>query len=255
MKNGRNIRKSMGWALICLLAAGVPAHATWNWKLIGAIACTVGGVGVGFAGVPTVGVALIGLQGALLGRAVQVASDPVLAGSTNVPPTYAGPTGPEVCADGGLSCPAAQALLRLEVPPIAIDPAWTPEEIAFVAAANRVIEDGNLFARHSRGGASIEVKTRDLQLMTASLHEAAEAYDRLNLSFALTQDDIDGFQGSIEDAGLPPAEQSFWESTNLTPAEVNAVAQFLAQTHLELRDPSVSMSRILHEEAAELAGK
>lgn len=254
MKNARNIRKSMGWALICLLAAGVPAHA-FNWRAFGAVLSTVGGVGIGLTGNIPIGLALIGLQGALLRVATQSQSDPVLAGSTNIPPTYAGSTGPEVCADGTLSCPAAQALLRLEVPPIAIDPAWTPEQVAFVAAANRVIEDGNLFARHSRAGASIEVKKQDLRLMAASLHTAAKAYDRLNLSYALTQDHIDGFQGSIEDAGLPPAEQSFWESTNLTPAEVNAVAQFLAQVHLELGDPSVSMSRILHEEAAALAGK
>ena len=145
--------------------------------------------------------------------------------------------------------------MRLEVPPIAINPDWTSEEIAFVAAANRVIEDGNLFTRHSREGASIDVKKQDLRLLAASLHQAAEAYDRLHLSFALTPRDIAAFQGSIEDEGLPPAEQSFWESTNLTPDEVNAVAQFLSQVHLEMRDPSVSMSRILHEEAAAFAGR
>lgn len=253
MKQNR-IWKSMGWALICLLAVGVPAHARWNWRVIGAVAATVGGVGIGVTGNPAVGVALIGLQGTLLGITVQVQSDPVLTASTDIPPTYAGPTGPQVCADGSLSCPAAKALLRLEVPPIAINPDWTPDEIAFVAAANRVIEDGNLFARHSRQRASIDVKRQDLRLLQASLRDAAEAYDRLNLSYSLTQDVIDGFQGSIEDEGLPPAEQSFWESTNLTRDEVNAVAKFLAQVHLEIGDPSVSMSRILHEEVAALSG-
>lgn len=255
MKRSRNIRKSMGWGLICLLAVGVPAHARWNWRVIGAVAATVGGVGIGVGGNPAVGVALIGLQTTLLGISVHVESDPVLTVLADVPPTYAGPTGPQVCADGGLSCPAAQALLRLEIPPIAIQPDWKPEEVAFVAAANRVIEDGNLFARHSRERASIDVKNQDLRLLKASLHDAAKAYDRLNLSFALTQEDFDEFQDSIEEEGLPPAEQRFWESTNLTPEEVNAVARFLAQVHLELGDPSVSMSRILHEEVAGLTGK
>lgn len=255
MKLNRNIWKPVGCALICLLAAGVPAHAKWNWKLIGAIACSAVGTGVTLAGFEEAGVALIGIQGGLLGAAVYVQSDPALAGLIDIPPTYAGPTGPKVCADESLTCPAAQALLRLEIPPIAIQPGWTPEETAFVAAANRVIEGGNLFARHSRAGASIDVKKQDLRLLQASLDDAARAYDRLHLSFALTQDDLDDFQGSIDDNGMPPAEQSFWESTNLTPAEVNAVAQFLAQVHLELGDPSVSMSRILHEEAAALTVK
>lgn len=255
MKQSRNIRKFLGLGLICLLAASVPAQARPNWRVIGAVACTAGGVGLSVAGYEGVGGALIGLQGGLLGAAMYVQSDPALAGLIDIAPTYAGPTGPTVCADGALSCPAAQALLRVVIPPIAIQPGWTPEEASFVAAANRVIEDGNLFARHSRAGASIDVKKQDLRLLQASLYDAAKAYDRLKLSFALTQDDLDEFQESIGDNGMPPAEQSFWESTNLTPEEVNAVAQFLAQVHLELGDPSVSMSRILHEEAAGLVVK
>lgn len=255
MKLNQKIWKPMGWALICLLVAGVPAHAKWNWKLIGAIACSAAGTAVALAGYEEAGSGLIGIQGALLGAAMYVQSDPALAGLTDIRPTYAGLVGPKVCADESLTCPAAQALLRMEIPPIAIQSSWTPEETAFVAAANRVIEDGNLFARHSRAGASIDVKKQDLRLLQASLDDAARAYDRLHLSFALTQDDLDEFQGSIEDDGMPPAEQSFWESTNLTPEEVNSVAQFLRQVHLELGDPSVSMSRILHEEAAGLTGR
>jgi hypothetical protein len=80
-------------------------------------------------------------------------------------------------------------------------------------------------------------RSRDLRLLQASLYDAARADDHLHLSFALTQDDFDEFQGSIDDEGRPPAEQSFWESTNLTPEEVNAVAQFLAQVQLEFGDP------------------
>jgi len=252
VKNGRNIRKVLGLALIGLMIAGVPAHAKF-WRIFGGILCTVSGVISGSTGNIPIGVALIGLQGVLLKDAAVVASDPTLKDLTNVQPSYAAVSNPQFCDDGSLTCPAAQALLRMEVAPIEVDPSWSTEEIAFVTAANRVIEDGNLFALHSREGASLAEKTQDLQLMASSLEAAAEAYDHLNLSLSLTQSDVSEFQSGIESSGLPRAEQSFWESSNLTPAEVDAIAQFLATADLKLGVPAVSVSRILHEEAVELA--
>ncbi len=245
-------RKSFGVALIALLVAGMPAEAKW-WKILIGIASTIGGAASSEVGI---GVALIGLQGTLLASESHIANDPTLGDLPNDPPTYASvSSNPQFCADGGVSCPAAKALQRMVIEPIRVQSDWTPAEIDFANATNRVIEDENLFASHVRAGAALDVKQQDLRLLARSLEAAAQAYDRLNVpaSENLTQEQIDSFQRQAGSSGLPAIEQSFWENSNLTDSEVSAIAQFLATSDVKLGVPSVSMSRILHEEAANLA--
>jgi hypothetical protein len=252
MNRGKNFRKSFGVALVVLLVAGVPAEAKW-WRILLGVASTVGGA---FSSEVGIGVALIGLQGTLLAGEAHIANDPTITVLANYQPTYAnGSSNPQVCADGGLSCPAIQALQRMVIEPIRVQSDWTPAEVDFASATNRVIEDENLFASHDRAGASLEVKLQDLRLLARSLEAAAQAYDRLNVpaSESLTQKQIDSFQKQAGTSGLPAIEQSFWQNSNLTGTEVSAIAQFLATTDVKLGVPSVSMSRILHEEAASLA--
>lgn len=252
MTQGKTLRKVFGMALIVSLAVGVPAQAKPWWKILIGVVSTVGGALSSSAGV---GVALIGLQGTLLAGESKIATDPTLTGLPNNAPSYAGKSNPQFCEDGGLDCPAIQALQRMDIKPIEVQSDWKPEEIALVNAANRVIEDQNVFATHVREGASVDVKKYDLQLMASSLETAAQAYDKLNIppSQNLTQSQIADFQKQAGSSGLPKIEQSFWENSNLTGEEVASIARFLATTDLKLGVSSVSMSRILHEEAATLA--
>lgn len=252
MAQGKNSRKVFGVALIVLLAAGVPAQAKPWWKILIGVASTVGGVFSSSAGV---GVALIGLQGTLLAGDAKIATDPTLTDLADNQPSYAAKSNPQFCEDGGLSCPAILALQRMDIKPIAVQSDWTPEEVAFANATNRVIEDENIFSTHVREGASVDVKKYDLQLMASSLETAAQAYDKLNIpaSQNLTQGQIDSFQKQAGTSGLPKIEQSFWENSNLTAPEVDAITQFLATADVKLGVSSVSMSRVLHEEAANLA--
>ena len=257
MSKGRIVRTSVGLALIALLAAGVPAEAKpkpgfWK-KLVGAL-CTLGGVILeGTTDETKTAETLIGIQGVLTKTEAHIVVDPSPSPTFPDPkPSYAGENHPEFCGDGGVSCPAVQALLKLEVPAVKVPEGTSSEVAAFVNAANRVIEDGNLFGKHSREGASADVKEQDLRSMGRSLATAAEAFDRLNLPLELSQEDISGFQREILASGLPEIEQGFWVNSGLTPEEVAAIAQFLATSKLELGVSSVSMSRILHEEAAAL---
>lgn len=255
MLKGKKVQTSLGFALIALLMAGTPAHAKF-WRIFGGVLATVGGVGLSIAQpeLAPVGVALVNLQGKLLSASAIRASDPELAAETDFKPSYAGGSAPEFCEDGRLSCPAVDALLRMdETKLIEVNEGMSAEVADFVKATNRVIEDGNLLARHAREDAPLETKKQDLQLMAKSLEAAATAFDQLELPLDLSQSDIYGFQKETAESGLPEIEQSFWLSSGLTPEEVDAVAKFLASTSLELGVESVSMSRVLHEEAAALA--
>jgi hypothetical protein len=249
MSKRTNLKKRLSLSLLVVLAASTPLQASkigdWLRKHKAEIA-TVGGVGMSILNpaLAPVGAALVGLQGTMLSASTNIAADPVLAKSF---PTL------EPCEDGGLSCAAAQGLLHLEVPALVAGDAETPEVAAFVKAANRVIEEGNVFARHCRDHASVAVKTQDLQVLSSSLAAAADAYDRLGLRFEVTQGDIEDFQKQTQASGLPRLEKAFWQDAGLDPAEVADVARFLGSEDLRMPEPAVSMSAVLHTAAEAFA--
>jgi hypothetical protein len=249
MLKSQKLRKSLIMSLVVLLAAGTPVHANLlqkvgKWiKAHKAELATIGGVVMSIVNpeLAPVGAALVTLQGSMAKTSAILAADPNLARNFSAP---------RFCEDGGLSCPAAQGLLHMEVPPIEIGEAEKPEVAAFLRAVNRVAEEGNVFAKHCQENASLEVKNQDLQVMASSVAAAADAYDRLNVSLELSQADIDSFQKQTQGSGLPRIEQAFWQNAGLSPAEVEDVARFLGTEDLRMPAPAVSMSDVLHTAAA-----
>jgi hypothetical protein len=234
----------IGLLVVLVAAAPVQASKVGDWlRAHKADIATVGGVVMSIvdpALIP-VGAALVGLQGSMLSTTAHIAADPVLArGFATL----------QLCEDGSLSCDAAQGLLQMEVRPLEVADGETPEVAAFVKAANRVTEEGNVFARHCRENAPLAVKQQDLRVMASSLAAAADAFDRLGLPFEVSQADIDNFQKETRTSGLPRIEKAFWQDAGLSPAEVEDVARFLGTEDLRMPAPSVSMSDVLHTAAA-----
>lgn len=208
------------WTLLAMtagvLAVQTPCEAKIKWKDVLGVVCTVGGVGVGLTGHVEVGVALIGLQGTLLGSSAIIANNPDI------------PVGPDVTPAGILgtgstahSTEAMQAFLVMNCPNVPV--AGTPAEQNFIQKANVVITLGRqLRTLTNQPTAAAAV----LQQMSVALDQAGNAYEALGLDYAVTQTQWDDFKLDCAADGIAPQlEENYLIACGLTPAQRLALNQ------------------------------
>lgn len=248
MLKSKKLQRLLVVGLVLALGIAAPVQAQLLQKIIKwlkkhkAEITTVAGVAMSVANpaLSPVGATLVALQGTMAKTSAGIASDPKLSQQFQ---------GPRFCEDGGVSCTAAQGILKMGIPLLEIPEGTDAKVAAFIKAVNRVVEEGEMFAKHCEENASLEVRHQDLAVIARSVEVAADAYDHLDLSFELTQADIDAFQRETRDSGLPRLEEAFWQNAGLSHDEIDAVAKFLGTTELKMPIPSISVSDLLHNAA------
>jgi hypothetical protein len=186
----------------------------------------------------------IGTPAILLAQGIGLLGISVSGGATTDPevqPAYFLAPGPAAPGPAAL-----QAMAHLSPPHATAS--GTPAQMAFTQKMNAFADLGLTLKTTS----DPDTLRGILNDMAVALEDAADAYDATGLAYSLTQANIDAFQANCADGTCPAREDSALTAAGLTPAEKEAVSQYLAGANLHLAQPSVSASTLLHQGALHL---
>jgi len=227
--------------MLALVLTAQPVLASWlSW--LGAGLTTVA---IGAPFFPPHGTAVAGVLA--IGQIVTVAADVVITladGRARRQPAFAAGNEPNSLLPAGAEFLYAN-FQRL--------PLQGDETDGLVMAANDLIDSANALLADARNGATVEEIDFDLMIVSMAMSRVADEFDLLEFDdLQFTQADFDAIRQGFAENGLPQFEVEYLRDAGLSDALIDAFGEYMGQTQLTLSGPSVSISELLHEAAAQL---